>query len=88
MDAHTDVEFVETYSGKNSNADVEYIAGKLMKRNSMSDVIRLHFWTLFLLELCTIILYVVNHERKSAFSIHIVNKKLMQVCVVHEKFIF
>jgi len=31
------------YSGKNSNVDVEYIAGKLRKRNSMSDVIRLHF---------------------------------------------
>ena len=53
MRAHTDVEFVEMYSGKNSNVDVEYIAGKLRKRNSMSDVIRLHFWTLFLLMLCT-----------------------------------
>ena len=40
---HTDAEFVEMYSGKNSNADLEYIAGKLRKRNSASNVIRLHF---------------------------------------------
>jgi hypothetical protein len=88
MRAHTDVEFVEMYSGKNSNVDVKYVTGKLRKRNSMSDVIRLHFWTLFLLRLCTSILHVVNHERKSTFLIHIMNKKLIQECSIHEKFIF
>jgi hypothetical protein len=54
MRAHKDVEFVEMYSRKNSNVDVEYMSGKLRKRNRMSDVIRLHFWTLFLLMLCTV----------------------------------
>ena len=67
MRAHKDVEFVEMYSRKNSNVDVEYMPGKLRKRNSMSDVIHLHFWTLFLLMLCTGILYVVNMKENLHF---------------------